>query len=296
MIAFKFTNESWRSIFQNRILKNIVRINTITRPMSTADQKEIEQFNAFKNFWWDMNGPLRGLQLYNSIRIQFLIDGLINAGFKIQNSDFPLGKIKIVDVGCGGGILAEGLARVGARATGIDAAEQLIKVAKNHIKLNRDISEKVNYIYTIVEDFANKESENNTYDAVVTSEVLEHASDPQLFLKECVRIVKPGKSIFLTTVNRTLTSWLSTIIASEYIFGSIPCGTHTWNKFITPHEVQFPCQLQIFLNSFRFSTDGCEIRSIRGTKYNPMTSKWSWSSTLSTFYLLHAIKQKETGI
>ncbi|EGI59775.1 Hexaprenyldihydroxybenzoate methyltransferase, mitochondrial [Acromyrmex echinatior] len=218
-----------------------------------------------------MNNPLGGLQLYNSFRIQFLIDGLINAGFKIQNSDFPLEKIKIVDIGCGGGILAESLARIEAQVTGIDAAEQLIKVAKNHIKLNRDISEKVNYIYTTVEYFANKESENSTYDTVVTSE-------------ECVRIVKPGKSIFLTTVNRTLTSWLS-IVASEYIFGSIPCGIHTWNKFITPHEVQ--CILKNY---------GCEIRSIRGTKYNPMTNKWSWSSTLSTFYLLHAIKQKETDI
>ncbi|XP_018048992.1 PREDICTED: ubiquinone biosynthesis O-methyltransferase, mitochondrial-like [Atta colombica] len=284
MMAFKFT-KSWRSIFQNRLLRNIVYINTIARPISTADQKEIEQFNAFKNFWWDMNGPLGGLQLYNSFRIQFLKDGLINAGFKIQNPDFPLEKIKIVDVGCGGGILAESLARVGAQVTGIDASEQLIKVAKNHIKLNRDISEKVNYIYTTVEDFVNKENENSTYDAVVASEVLEHVSDPQLFLKECVKIVKPGKSIFLTTINRTLTSWLSTIIASEYIFGSIPCGTHTWNKFITPHEVQ--CILKNY---------GCEIRSIRGTKYNPMKNKWSWSSSLSTFYLLHAIKQKEIGI
>ncbi|XP_012056364.1 PREDICTED: hexaprenyldihydroxybenzoate methyltransferase, mitochondrial-like [Atta cephalotes] len=283
-MAFKFT-KSWRSIFQNRLLRNIVCINTIARPISTADQKEIEQFNAFKNFWWDMNGPLGGLQLYNSFRIQFLKDGLINAGFKIQNPDFPLEKIKIVDVGCGGGILAESLARVGAQVIGIDASEQLIKVAKNHIKLNRDISEKVNYIYTTVEDFVNKESENSTYDAVVASEVLEHVSDPQLFLKECVKIVKPGKSIFLTTINRTLTSWLSTIIASEYIFGSIPYGTHTWNKFITPHEVQ--CILKNY---------GCEIRSIRGTKYNPMTNKWSWSSSLSTFYLLHAIKQKEIGM
>jgi len=148
-----------------------------------VDQKEIEQFNAFKNFWWDMNGPLGGLHLYNSFRIQFLKDGLINAGFKIQNPDFPLEKIKIVDVGCGGGILAESLARVGAQVTGIDASEQLIKLAKYHIKLNRDISEKVNYIYTTVEDFANKESENSTYDVVVASEVLEHVSDPQLFLK-----------------------------------------------------------------------------------------------------------------
>ncbi|KYN21383.1 Hexaprenyldihydroxybenzoate methyltransferase, mitochondrial [Trachymyrmex cornetzi] len=249
--------------------------------MSTVDQKEIEHFTLLKNFWWNDN-PLHS---YNSFRIQFLKDGLINAGFKIRNPDFPLEKIKIMDVGCGGGILAESLARAGAQVTGIDASEKLIKVAKDHVKLNRNISEKVNYIHTTIEDFANKESENSTYDAVISSEVLEHVSDQQLFLKECVKIVKPGKSIFLTTINRTLTSWLSTIIASEYIFKIIPCGTHTWNKFITPHEVQ--CILKNY---------GCEIRSIRGTKLNPMTSKWSWSSTLSTFYLLHAIKQKETGV
>ncbi|XP_018311774.1 ubiquinone biosynthesis O-methyltransferase-like [Mycetomoellerius zeteki] len=285
MMAVKFTNGSWRSIFQNRLLRNIVCINTIARSISTVDQEEIERMSAWRNFWWNENGPIKVLHAYNPIRIQFLKDGLINAGFKIQNPDFPLENIKIVDVGCGGGILAESLAKIGVRVTGIDASEQLIKIAKDHVKLNRDISEKVNYIHTTVEDFTRKKSENSTYDAVVSSEVLEHVSDPQLFIKECVKIVKPGKSIFLTTINRTLTSWLSTIVACEYIFGAIPRGTHTWNKFITPHEVQ--CILKNY---------GCETRSIRGMKINPMTKKCSWSSTQSTFYLLHAIKQKETGI
>ncbi|XP_018348280.1 PREDICTED: ubiquinone biosynthesis O-methyltransferase, mitochondrial-like [Trachymyrmex septentrionalis] len=284
MMAIKFTNGSWRSISQNKLLRNIICINTIARPRSTVDPKEIEHFSVHKDTWWDEKHGPRILHLYNSFRVQFLKDGLINAGLKIQNPDFPLEKIKIVDVGCGGGILAEALARAGARVTGIDASEQLIKVAKDHVKLNRDISEKVNYIHTTLEDFANKESKNSTYDAVIFSEVLEHVSDPQLFLKECVKIVKPGKSIFLTTINRTLTSWLSTIIVFEYIARFIPRGTHTWNKFVTPHEVQ--CMLKNY---------GCETRSIRGAKFS-LTQKWSWSTSLSTFYLLHAIKQKETGM
>ncbi|KYM81178.1 Hexaprenyldihydroxybenzoate methyltransferase, mitochondrial [Atta colombica] len=284
-MAFKFTNGSWRSIFQNRLLRNITCINTIAKSMSTVNKKEIDYFTFFKNLWWNENGPMKPLHLYNSFRIQFLKDELINTGFKIQNPDFPLEKIKIMEVGCGGGILTEGLARAGAQVTGIDASEQLIKVAKDHAKMNRDISEKVNYVHSTIEDFVNKESENSTYDAIISSEVLEHVSDPQLFLKECMKIVKPGKSIFLTTINRTLTSWLSTIIATEYIFRIIPCGTHTWNKFITPHEVQ--CILKNY---------DCETRSIRGAKLNLITRKWSWSSSLSTFYLLHAIKQKETGV
>ncbi|KYN08696.1 Hexaprenyldihydroxybenzoate methyltransferase, mitochondrial [Cyphomyrmex costatus] len=253
--------------------------------MSTVDQKEIDAITTWRNFWWDENGPVRPLHEYNPLRLQFIKDELINNGLKIQNPDLPLENIRIVDIGCGGGIFTETLARGGARVTGIDASEDLINVAKDHIKLNRNISEKVHYIHTTVEDFARKESENSTYDAVVASEVLEHVSDPQLFLKECVKMLKPGKSIFVTTINRTLISWLSTIIAAEYIFKAIPRGIHSWNKFITPHEVE--CILKDY---------GCETRSVRGAKLNPMKIKWSWSSTLSTFYLLHAIKQKETSM
>lgn len=149
--------------------------------MSTVDSKEIEHHSNLKNIWWDKNGPLNGLHSYNPLRIQFVKDGLVNAGVKLQNSNIPLKGIKIVDVGCGGGILAEGLARAGAQVTGIDASTELINIAKEHVKLDPDISERVNYIHTTVEEFAQKEKE--TYDALVTSEVVEHVTDPQLFLK-----------------------------------------------------------------------------------------------------------------
>ncbi|XP_018311773.1 ubiquinone biosynthesis O-methyltransferase-like isoform X2 [Mycetomoellerius zeteki] len=277
----KCFNGSWKSIPRNKLSRNIIYNNRTARSISSIDSKKIEHFSIMKNLWWNKNGPVTALHSFNPFRIQFVKDGLINAGIKIQNSNLPLKGIKIVDVGCGGGIMTEGLARVGAQVTGIDVSAELISVAKEHLKLDSNLSERVNYIHTTLEDFAHKESENSIYDAVVSSEVLEHVSDPQLFLKECVKIMKPGKSIFITTINRTLTSWLSTILSSEYIMRCVPCGTLKWNKFITPHEVQH------ILKNY-----DCETRSINGMKFNPVTRQWSRSSSVSTLYMLHAIKQK----
>lgn len=281
--AVKHINGSWRNIPRNRLLKNIVRINKNIRSMSTVYSKKVKRCSDLTDFWWDKNGPLGGLHTYNPFRIQLIKDGLVNTGFKMQNSDLPLKGMKIADVGCGGGILTEALARIGAQVTGIDISAELLNVAKEHVKLDPNISKRVNYIQTTVEDFA--ENERETYDAVVTSEVLEHVADPQLFLKECVKIVKPGKSIFITTINRTLISWLSTIVVAEYIFRTIPCGTHQWNKFIAPHEVEH------ILKNY-----GCEMKLIYGFKFNSLTNKWSWSSTTPTFYGLHAIKQNKSSI
>lgn len=145
------------------------------------DSKEIEHLSTFKNDWWDENGPLSDLHLYAPIRIKFVKDGLANTGFRMQDPALPLKGVKIVDIGCGGGILAERLARIGAQVTGIDASAELINVAKEHVKLDPGISERMNYIQTTVEDFSRKEGES--YDAVVASEILEHVAEPQLFLK-----------------------------------------------------------------------------------------------------------------
>ncbi|XP_039309522.1 ubiquinone biosynthesis O-methyltransferase-like [Solenopsis invicta] len=278
--AFKCITEPWKKLFSEA--GNIIRTNKIVRQLSTIDPKDIEHHTAQKNIWWDYN-ITKTLHEFNPIRIQFVKNGLAKAGFKIQNSNLPLEGIKIADVGCGGGILSEGLAKLGAQVTGIDPSEGLINIAKEHAKLNSNISEKVNYIHTTVEDFAQKEKE--TYDVVVTSEVVEHVTDPQQFLKGCVNLVKPGKSIFVTTINKTLASLLFVIIADEYIFSAIPRGTHQWNKFIPPHEVQ-----RILKNY------GCETKMIQGFKLNGIKREWNLSSSVSTFYGLHAIKNEETDI
>jgi len=251
--------------------------------MSTVDPKEMEHFSTLKHDWWNENGPLATLHSYSPLRVQFVRDGLANAGIEMQNPALPLEGIKIVDVGCGGGILTERLARIGAEVSGIDASAELINIAKEHVKLDPNISERVDYIQTTVENFS--QNKEGSYDAVIASEVLEHVADPQIFLKECVKILKPGGSIFITTENRTLASWLVIIVAAEYIFRIIPLGTHEWNKFIAPHEVQR------ILDNY-----GCKTRLIHGVKVNPLLKQWSWSSSTALIYGLHAIKQKKTAM
>ncbi|XP_011648351.1 ubiquinone biosynthesis O-methyltransferase, mitochondrial-like [Pogonomyrmex barbatus] len=265
---------------QKNKLKNVLCINRIVRSITTVDTKEIEHLSTFKNDWWNENGPLAALHVYTPIRVQFVRDGLVNAGVEVQNSALPLEGIKILDVGCGGGILTERLARIGAEVTGIDISAELINIAKEHVKLDPNISGKVNYIKTTVEDYSQKQE--GLYDAVVASEVLEHISNQELFLKECAKIIKPGGSIFITTENRTFASWLTLIVIGEYIVRLVPFGTHDWNKFIAPHEVQH------ILDNY-----GCKTKLIHGMKFNPLLNQWFWSSCTAVFYGLHAIKQKE---
>lgn len=157
------------------------KIDRIERAISTIDSKDIKHLSNFKNDWWDENGPIRLLHLLNPLRVQFVRKGLANAGFKLQNPALPLEGVKIVDIGCGGGILTECLARVGAHVTGLDASTELIDIANEHIKLDPTILERVNYIQTSVEEFS---SENEKlYDAVIASEVVEHVQNPEIFLK-----------------------------------------------------------------------------------------------------------------
>ncbi|XP_012521825.2 ubiquinone biosynthesis O-methyltransferase isoform X2 [Monomorium pharaonis] len=269
---------SWK-ILERRLLKNIINVNKITRSKSTKNPNKVD-FSKWKDSWWDEDNPKHLLHLYNPLRVKFIKDGLANAGFKMQNSNFPLEGIKIMDVGCGGGILTESLAKLGAQVTGIDPSAELIDVAKEHVKLNSNISQRINYLQTTAEDFVQKERE--TYDAVITCEVLQYVPDPQLFLKECAKMVKPGKSIFVMTINKTFTSWLSAIVACEYIFGRIPRGTFDWNKFVPSHEVQRTLE-----------NYGFEVKSIVGVSFNPLTKRFSWSTNTLTLYGLHAIKQKE---
>lgn len=273
---------SLRNSFSNRLFEDS-KMDRTERTISTIDSKDIKHLSNFKNTWWNENGIMYPLHAYNPLRMQFIREGLTNAGFKLQNSALPLEGIKIADIGCGGGILTECLARVGAHVTGLDASAELIDIAKEHIKLDPTILERVNYIQTSVEKFSPKNEK--LYDAVIASEVIEHVQNPEIFLKECVKLLKPGGSIFITTINKTLVSWLGAIVIAEYILNAIPRGTHQWNKFISPRQIQH------MLDKY-----GCETKLINGIKCNPLTYQWSWTSFTGISYGLHAIKQKESKI
>ncbi|XP_047357653.1 uncharacterized protein LOC124952192 isoform X3 [Vespa velutina] len=246
---------------------------------STVDSKKVKFFAKLNNKWWDRNGYLALLHIMNNIRVQFVQDGLAKAGFIKDDANLPLEGIKIVDIGCGGGILSEPLAKLGAEVTGIDNSLELINVAKEHASLDCNLSGRLNYIQTTIEEFEKENKEK--YDAVVASEILEHVFNQQLFIKSCSSIIKPGGSLFVTTTNKTLQSWLAGIVA-EYIFNILAIGTNEWNKFISPEEVQ--CFLETY---------GLKTKIIRGMIFNLIKYEWYWSSNVSMGYALHAIKQYE---
>lgn len=148
---------------------------------STIDPKDVSHHSKFSDNWWDPYGSMKGLHAMNPLRIKFVRDGLANTGFKESNPSRPLEGIKLLDVGCGGGILSEPLARIGAQVTGLDASKELISIAKEHAILHKDLSSNLNYVHTSIEDFCQENKE--AYDAVVASEILEHVIDQELFLR-----------------------------------------------------------------------------------------------------------------
>ncbi|KOX72023.1 Hexaprenyldihydroxybenzoate methyltransferase, mitochondrial [Melipona quadrifasciata] len=265
---------------RNRLSEQIQQITKCDPPKkSTVDPTTVELHSRLSNKWWNVNGELRALHALNPLRVQFVRDGLANMGFKVEYPYLPLKGIKILDVGCGGGLLSEPLARIGADVTGIDASSELITVAKEHAALDFSLDEKLNYIETVIEDFApdNKEA----FNAIVASEVIEHVNDKELFLKCCTSTLKPGGSIFLTTLNKTLPSWFGGIIAAENVLKLVPKGTHDWNKFITVAEMQSLLE-----------TYGCKTKLIHGMFYNPLRNEWFWMTSTVINYALHAVKRK----
>ncbi|XP_043258943.1 ubiquinone biosynthesis O-methyltransferase, mitochondrial [Colletes gigas] len=267
-------------IFRNRLNEQIDQLDKpTTAKRTTVDLATVEHHSKLSNKWWDINGEMRALHALNPLRVQFVRDGLANIGIQAETPHLPLEGIKILDVGCGGGLLAEPLVRIGAEVTGIDASSELIATAKQHATLDTSLDGKLNYVQTNIEDFSldNKEK----YNTVVASEVLEHVNNKELFLKCCVETLQPGGSIFITTLNKTLPSWFGGIIAAEHVLKLLPTGTHDWNKFITPAEIQSLLE-----------TCDCKTKLIHGMFYNPLKNEWFWTTSTAINYAVHAVKRK----
>ena len=235
--------------------------------MTTVDKLEIEKFSLLAKDWWNPNGKFKPLHLFNPVRIQFIKEKLISH-FKINLNDRkPLKKLKILDIGCGGGLLCEPLCRLGAVMTGIDASENNIKVAKIHAN---EMGLDIKYITASPENL-NFESE---FDVILNMEIIEHVSNVNFFIKNCSKLIKKNGIMFISTINRNLKSYFFAIIGAEYILRWLPIGTHDWNKFITPNEIE------LIANKKNFITD-----EIIGMKFNPLTKKWYVSSDLTVNYI-----------
>lgn len=248
---------------------------------STYIEEEVAKFRAMADSWWDLHGDCKPLHSLNRLRVSMIREGLIQSHLaKPQYADGPqpLTGLKILDVGCGGGILCEPLARLGAKVVGLDAAEENISVAIMHADHDPRVQQNVKYVYGTIEDHA--EIIDEKYDAVVASEVLEHVDAIGLFINTCANIIKPGGSFFITTINKTTFSWVGAIAIAEYALRLLPPGTHDWNKFIPRQELLFMLE-----------KSGLVTRMVHGMSYNALVNKWFWMSNTSVNYAVHAVKE-----
>ena len=240
--------------------------------MSTINKEEIQKFSDLADEWWDVKGKFKPLHMFNPIRIEYILDK-VSKHFKInRNMNLFLKDLEILDIGCGGGLISEPMARLGANVTGIDAAEKNIKVASLHSEKN---NLKIKYFQSSPEQIEEKEK----FDIILNLEIVEHVDDLNLYLSSCQKLLKKNGLMFTATLNRSLTSYIKAIIGAEYILRWLPIGTHDWNKFLKPEE------LENYLNKEKLIT-----QDISGLEFNPFTKVWKKSSDLSVNYIICSLK------
>jgi 2-polyprenyl-6-hydroxyphenyl methylase/3-demethylubiquinone-9 3-methyltransferase len=227
--------------------------------MSNSDQAELDKFSQLAHRWWDTNSEFKALHDINPLRLQWISD--LAGGLQ--------GK-RVVDVGCGGGILSESMARAGAQVTGIDLADKPLKVAKLH-KLESGVD--VDYRLIAAEELAVAEPES--FDVVTCMEMLEHVPDPVSVMTACARMVKPGGWVFFSTLNRNPKSYLFAIVGAEYVLNMLPKGTHDWSRFIKPHELAAYARQA-----------GLDSVELMGMTYNPISKIYRLERNTDVNYLL----------
>ena len=233
----------------------------------TVNKKEIDKFSKLANEWWDPNGKFKPLHKFNPVRLSYIKESILKK-FKNSNNSQPLNNIKILDIGCGGGLLCEPLTKLGACVFGIDASEKNIKIAKTHAKKN---SLKINYYCATPENFISKIK----FDVVLNMEIIEHVENVNLFLKESSKFLKKNGIMFVATLNKTLKSYIFAIIGAEYILRWLPIGTHDWNMFVKPTDLIKICK-----------KNSLYLDQILGVKYDVLTGDWKLSKDNDVNYMV----------
>lgn len=240
---------------------------------STINAKEIEKFSAIADEWWNVNGKFKPLHKFNPIRISFIRQKIIEHFSPNSELDEKLAKpfvnLKILDIGCGGGLISEPFARMGAKLTAIDASEKNIQIAKIHAKKS-DLE--IDYHQISAEDFLKKRDEK--FDVVLALEIVEHVSNVELFIKSCSSLVKVGGLVFIATMNKTVKSLLLAKFAAEYVLRWLPIGTHDWKQFLKPSEL-----------NFYTTANGLDLQKLKGFSYNFFKDEWSESEDLAVNYI-----------
>lgn len=234
----------------------------MTNTAANVDPGEIRKFEELASRWWDKQGDFKPLHDINPLRLNFI------------NTGSPLADQRVLDIGCGGGILCESMAECGAVVTGTDMGKAPLSVARLHAM---ESGLEIDYQQTTAEDIA--ASEAGTFDIVTCMEMLEHVPDPSSVINACQQLVKPGGSVYFSTINRNPKSFLFAIIGAEYVLKMLPPGTHDYSKFIRPSELDIWCR-----------EAGLEVMSIQGISYNPLTAMYRVSKDVNVNYMVHYVK------
>jgi 2-polyprenyl-6-hydroxyphenyl methylase/3-demethylubiquinone-9 3-methyltransferase len=242
---------------------------------SSIDPEELERFSAWADEWWDPHGKFRPLHNFNPARLRFIRDRLAAHFGRDPLAERPLAGVRLLDIGCGGGLVCEPMARLGAVVVGVDAVDRNIEAARVHAeKIGLAIDYRLGTAEALVEA-------DERFDAILNLEVVEHVADVDLFLGACAALLNPGAPMIVATLNRTLKSLLLAKIGAEYVLRWLPPGTHDWNRFLRPSEL-----------AAALRPHGVEIAGLSGVSYNPITDAWALSGNLAVNYMVYAVKSE----
>ena len=253
--------------------QSFVKTSQTSTPASSVDQAEIDQFGALADRWWDANGEFAALHKLNPVRLAYIRDTAVDH-FGLESGTLrSLAGLRILDIGCGGGLLCEPLVRMGATVTGIDASPDGIEAAQNHA---REVGLKIDYRHVTAESLA---AAGDSYDIVLAMEIIEHVADVDGFVAAATALVRPGGLMFAATLNRTPKSYASAIVAAEYLLRWVPRGTHDWKKFVKPSEL-----------ARALRSGGLDLADVSGVTLDGRSGDWIRSDDTSVNYMLSAAR------
>jgi 2-polyprenyl-6-hydroxyphenyl methylase/3-demethylubiquinone-9 3-methyltransferase len=246
----------------------------MTATAASIDPEEVARFSAMAEEWWDPAGKFRPLHQLNPARLQFIRDRLAGHFGREPLGPNPLSGLRLLDIGCGGGLVSEPLARLGAAVVGVDASEKNVNIARAHAEQG---GLEIDYRNGAAEDLA---AAGERFDAVLALEVIEHVADIGSFVGACAQLTRPGGALVFSTLNRTPQSFLFGIVGAEYVLRWLPRGTHQWNRFVRPSEL-----------AAALRPHALTVTALEGLTYQPLAERWRLSRDLSVNYLAFATKR-----
>jgi len=240
---------------------------------TTIDPEDVGRFSAIAAEWWDETGKFKPLHKFNPSRLAYIREKALERFARDGNQRKPFEGLRLLDIGCGGGLLSEPMARLGFTVTGADASDRNIKTAATHAA---EQGLTIDYRATTAEDLA---AAGEAFDIILNMEVVEHVADVRLFMSSCAAMLKPGGMMIVATLNRTFKAWALAIVGAEYVLRWLPRGTHDWAKFLTPAEIRVALE-----------EGGLKVADLVGVTYNPIADRWSRSTDTGVNYMMLGLK------